>query len=68
MAREGASYIQYLEGLGVVFDQDKAGKYRIYKKTEGHSVMRNYNDRRGYHEIARVLKANLVQSKVKLGC
>lgn len=66
LAREGASYIQYLEDLGVVFDQDKSGKYRIYKKTEGHSVMRNYNDRRGYHEIARVLKANLVQSKVRL--
>jgi fumarate reductase (CoM/CoB) subunit A len=66
LAREGASYIQYLEGLGVVFDQDKSGKYRIYKKTEGHSVMRNYNDRRGYHEIARVLKANLVKSGVTL--
>ncbi len=66
LAREGASYIQYLEDLGVVFDQDKSGKYRIYKKTEGHSVMRNYNDRRGYHEIARVLKANLIQSKVRL--
>lgn len=66
MAREGASYIPYLEGLGVVFDQDNQGKYRIFKKTEGHSVLRNYNDRRGFHEAGRVLKTNLMQSKVKL--
>ena len=66
MAREGASYIPYLEGLGVVFDQDNSGKYRIFKKTEGHSVLRNYNDRRGFREAGRVLKANLLQNKVRL--
>ncbi|NLI12184.1 MAG: FAD-dependent oxidoreductase [Peptococcaceae bacterium] len=65
-AEEGASYITYLEELGMVFDQDKEGKYRIYKRTEGHSAMRNYNDRRGCHEVGRVFKEKLVKSNVKL--
>lgn len=65
-AKEGSNYIKYLEELGMVFDQDREGKYRIYKRTEGHSAMRNYNDRRGCHEIGRVLKEKLVKSNVKL--
>lgn len=65
-AKEGANFIDILENLGMVFDQDRQGKYRIYKKTEGHSAMRNYNDRRACHEVGRVFKERLVKSQVAL--
>ena len=67
LAQEGTSYISYLEELGVVFDRDMEGNYRVKTKfTEGHSVKRNYQDRRMYHEIARVMRNKLIHSDVTL--
>jgi fumarate reductase (CoM/CoB) subunit A len=67
LAHEGVSYINYLEEFGVVFDRDLEGHYRVKTKfSEGHSVKRNYQDRRMYHEIARVMRNKLVHSNVNL--
>ena len=65
LANSGKVFFEYLEELGVFFDKEE-GSYRMKKRTEGHSVARSYQDRRMFHEIGRVLRANLAHSNVDL--
>ncbi|MDR1245606.1 MAG: FAD-dependent oxidoreductase [Clostridiales Family XIII bacterium] len=67
LCAEGRHLLDYLKDMGVIFDVHPDGNgLRFFKKTEGHSVMRNYQDRRNFHEFAGILKSNIVKSSVKV--
>jgi fumarate reductase (CoM/CoB) subunit A len=55
-----------LENYGCVLDRSPLGHMRAIKRSEGHSFLRSYADRRQFHGIVGALKRRVAQEKIGL--
>lgn len=55
-----------LEQYGILLDRGSTGEMRSFKRSEGHSFLRSYADRRQFHGVLAGLKRSVVQRRIGL--
>jgi fumarate reductase (CoM/CoB) subunit A len=55
-----------LEQYGFLLDRGPTGEMRAFKRSEGHTFLRSYADRRQFHGIVGGLKRAVIQKKIGL--
>jgi fumarate reductase (CoM/CoB) subunit A len=66
LAIEAEETIYGLEQQGFLLDRSFPGQIRGVKRSEGHSILRSYSDRRQTHGIANFLKRRVLQEEIPL--
>jgi fumarate reductase (CoM/CoB) subunit A len=66
LAEEAQKSFYALERDGCVLDRSPSGSMRAIKRSEGHSILRSYADRRQLHGIIGGLKRTVMQENVNL--
>lgn len=66
LAQEAKETIYGLEREGFLLDRSFPSQIRGVKRSEGHSVLRSYSDRRQAHGIVNFLRRRVLQEKIPL--
>ena len=66
LAEEAHDVFYGLEQYGLMLDRGPSGEMRSIKRSEGHSFLRSYADRRQFHGIVGGLKRAVTQEKIGL--
>ncbi len=66
LAEEAKEVFYDLERDGCILDRSFPDQIRVTKRSEGHSIIRSYADRRQIHGIVNVLKRRIFQEKIPL--
>ncbi len=66
LAEEAHDVFYGLEQHGLLLDRGPSGEMRAIKRSEGHSFLRSYADRRQFHGIVGGLKRRVIQENIGL--
>jgi fumarate reductase (CoM/CoB) subunit A len=66
LAEEARETFYELEQNGLLLDRSRPGQIRAIKRSEGHSFMRSYSDRRQTHGIVNFLKRRVLEEEIPL--
>jgi fumarate reductase (CoM/CoB) subunit A len=66
LAEEAHDVFYGLEQYGLMLDRGPSGEMRAIKRSEGHSFLRSYADRRQFHGIVGGLKRSVIQHQIGL--
>jgi fumarate reductase (CoM/CoB) subunit A len=66
LAEEAHDVFYGLEHFGFLLDRGPSGEMRAIKRSEGHSFLRSYADRRQFHGIVGGLKRRIIQENIGL--
>jgi len=66
LAGEAHDVFYGLEQYGLMLDRGPSGEMRAFKRSEGHSFLRSYADRRQFHGVVGGLKRAVTQEKISV--
>jgi fumarate reductase (CoM/CoB) subunit A len=66
LAQEAHDVFYGLEQYGLLLDRGPSGEMRAIKRSEGHSFLRSYADRRQFHGVVGGLRRGVIQENIGL--